>query len=456
MHTRQPISIGKLQLDTSNYRITKRDNQKEARAAIIAEQGRKLVYLAKDIIEHGINPIDQPLVIDANDGNGNFIVIEGNRRLTALQLLLTPELAKDTQVYKSFVKLNREHADSIPKVLDCVIVPSKKAGLVWINRKHASGLEGAGTEPWSAMAKARADAEQGVARPDLDVVNFVMANATIDDDLRLFLEGSKFNITTLQRLIEAREVQETIGFTVPNGRVITSQSKERMVSIFKDFVEIIATGKIGSDKFTERQVDTDVHRAEFLDKVLPNHPKKNRGGDPWQVASKPAKIESSTKKQKQQRGTPSTDDRPNLIPKTFKLELPPGKVNDIFMELKGLDATSRRHAVSVLFRVFIELSLNAYIEKHAIELQTDGKGHVVDKMSARLKKVVDHVKSTKLLNASELKPIHVAIGDNNSVLAPDTLNAYVHSEWMNPDPLNLKLAWNNCQLFIERLWTSKK
>ena len=148
--------------------------------------------------------------------------------------------------------------------------------------------------------------------------------------------------------------------------------------------------------------------------------------------------------------------RSNLIPKKFRLELPAGKINDIFIELKRLDVTTYRHSVSVLFRVFIEQTLREYIEKHEIALPKDGKGHEIDKLSVRLSQVLAHVKSTKLLAQKELKPIEVAISNENSFLAPDTLNAYVHSPWMNPEPLELKLAWANIQGFVEALWNSQK
>src|SRR5688572_30824232 len=151
MYIRQPISLGNLLLDLSNYRIGRQTSQKAARDAIIAEQDKKLVVLAKDIVENGLNPFDLPLVIDADDGQSNFIVIEGNRRLVAITLMLKPELADGTSLHTAFKKLNKDHADSIPRVLDCMIAPTKKAGLVWINRKHQSGLEGAGTEPWTAI-----------------------------------------------------------------------------------------------------------------------------------------------------------------------------------------------------------------------------------------------------------------------------------------------------------------
>ncbi len=85
----------KLLLNVRNYRIVAQDSQKHARDAIIAEQGRKLIVLAQDIAAIGLSPFDLPMVVDAEDGNQNYVVMEGNRRLTAIQLMLDPELAKD-------------------------------------------------------------------------------------------------------------------------------------------------------------------------------------------------------------------------------------------------------------------------------------------------------------------------------------------------------------------------
>lgn len=459
MYIRQGISVGNLLLDLSNYRHGKAANQKEARDAIIAEQGKKLVVLAKDIVENGLNPFDLPLVIDADDGNKNFIVIEGNRRLTAVTLMLKPELADGTPVHAAFKRLNKNHADAIPKVFDCVIAPNKKTGLTWINRKHANGLEGAGTEPWSSMAKARADAEQGIARPDLDAVNYVLTNDKLDANLRAFLEGSKFSITTLERLLTTKETQAAAGFSIQEGKLVSEEDRDWFRNVLTNIVTIIATGEHNGEKFTERDIDSQAKRNAFATSVISHHPKKKKADKPWVVVGKPTTIKfAPTKPAKggSSSSTLSTDDQPNLIPKKFKLELPSGKINDIFTELKKLDVVNYRHAVSVLFRVFFELTLDAYITKHGIVLPTDGKGRTIDKLGVRLSKVVEHAKDVKLFTEKELKPINVAISDANSLIAPDTLNAYVHSLWLNPDPLQLKLTWNNVQLFLERLWNSKK
>lgn len=442
-------------MDIGNFRIVAKSSQKETRDAIIAEQDRKLVVLAKDIIEHGLNPCDQPIVVDAEDGNGNYVVMEGNRRLTAIQLMVSPELAEGTSLHAAFKKLHKDHADAIPKVIDCVIT-DKKTARTWIRRKHSNGLHGAGTEPWVSMAKARSDVLEGLPRPDLDAVNFVLTAPDLDSKVRSALENSRFNISTLQRLVEAKDVQEAVGFTLRDGKLVSDQDKERIKGILKDVVTIISKGRQrNGEKFTERNVDTEDRRRDFFEKLLPSHPRPKKAA-PWTISGNPVPAKLRNKPgSKKIRATPSTEDRTTLIPRDFKLALPSGKINDVFVELRRLNVGQFPHAVSVLFRVFLELTFVDYIKKHAVELPKGDGGHVVDSLSVRLDYILRHVKNTHLLNDDERKPLRVLRGSKDVILAPDTLNAYVHSEHMNAEPLQLKRAWNSVQLFIERLWTSK-
>lgn len=454
MNITQGISVGNLLLDTGNYRIVKQASQKGARDAIIAEQGKKLVKLAEDIIEHGLNPFDLPMVVDAEDGNQNYIVVEGNRRFTAISLLLNPELAQDTPVYKAFSRLHRMHADAIPKVLNCVISPNKSSALIWINRKHANGLEGAGTESWTSMAKARADAEQGISRPDLDVVNFVLTNPAIDQELRTHLEGARFNLTTLNRLVTTKELQVAAGLSLDNGKLVSSYESEWLQKVLTDLVKTIATGERAGEKFTERKIDKDGDRKAFVDQLVADHPGKKKTDETWIVAGDPKVIPGTAKPPKTSgvRTTPSTEDQSNLIPKKFKLELPAGKINDVFVELKKLDVVTYRHSVSVLFRVFYELSVDSFLINNN-SMPAQGKK---DSLFDKLNLAVGLLESNKLMTKKELTGIKTELSDKNSLLSPVTLNAYVHSEWMNPDPLRLKITWNNAQLMIERIWQSVK
>ena len=455
MAMQQPISVGNLLLDTSNYRINRQDSQKAARDAIITEQGTKLVKLAEDIIQYGLNPFDLPMVIDAADGNQNFIVVEGNRRLTSIMLVMNPELAKDTAIHSAFIKLNRNHADSVPRIFPCVIAKNRKEAQVWINRKHANGLEGAGTEPWSAMAKARADQDQGRARPDMDVIDFMLAEGTISDKTRKALESSKFNLTTLERMLTTKELQDELGLTLKGGKIYSYYDKPWLTAVVSDLVTTIAEGKFqngdrAGKKFTEREVDSPEKREDFVQALIKDHPKRKKAPSQWLVGGTGGKAVSKKKALPAAKQTPTLADQPNLIPKTFKLALPAGKINDIFIELKKLDIRIHRHAGSVLMRVFLELSIDAYLESEEVPLGDEKYSTLLKKFRA----TIQLLEKNGIMTQKELVPIKTELSDKNSLVSPVTLNAYIHSKWMEPDELRLKVTWANLQLMLERLWAS--
>ena len=254
--------------------------------------------------------------------------------------------------------------------------------------------------------------------------------------------------------MDTKELQQGAGFSLQDGKLVSDQDKDRVRGILTDVVEIIATSRHKGEKFIERDIDTQEKREDFVGGIVAKHPKRKKA-EPWIISAKPTKVKAKAAKPKT-KTTPSTADQPNLIPKAFKLELPSGKINDIFGELKQLDINRHRHAVSVLLRVFIEFTLDDYVTKHGISLPVDKQGKPVTKLHTRFDYVTKHVKKTSLMTEKELKPIDVALGTQDSLLAPDTLHAYIHSPMMNPDPLQLKVSWNNIQLFIERLWTSEK
>ncbi|HHJ1694425.1 TPA: hypothetical protein ACQGUE_006064, partial [Pseudomonas aeruginosa] len=88
------IPLNLIKLDQENVRFGNdiAQNQREAIDLIMAdpEDAKKLLRLAEHIAENGLDPTELQLVTP--DGDGNYIVLEGNRRLTALKLLQKPDL----------------------------------------------------------------------------------------------------------------------------------------------------------------------------------------------------------------------------------------------------------------------------------------------------------------------------------------------------------------------------
>jgi len=451
MIERKLISIYDLSMDTANYRIGKQDSQKAAHEAIINEQGKKLVTLAEDIIKYGLSPFDLPMVAPSANQGKMYVIIEGNRRYTAIKFVLEPDLAQGTELHAAFKKLHRSYANTIPTQLFCVVVPDKQTGLIWIQRKHDKGLRGAGTEEWTAIAKERADADQGKPTPTKDALDFVESNVLLDEAIKKKIAGSKFPITNLSRLLGTAHIRQALGITIQDGKLISTADTAWILNILKEMVVAIATEKFEGGDFNESKIDKVEQREAFANRLIEKYPRPAVTENPW-VIEKGTSVSNARQKAQpllkpKLRNTLTTNDRSKLFPRGYKLKLPDGKVNNIFHELRTLNVEDYANAIAILFRVFIEFSVDSYLAKIGVNL-APGKDTLLNKM----KEVASHMKTNKIMNEKELKPINAALADVNSLVSPNTLNAYVHNPSFNPDPNNLKRTWDNLQLFIERMW----
>src|SRR5450755_2716340 len=99
MYTRD-FPVASLVLDEQNPRFVRTTRStRESINALLAEAPAKLLALAQDIAREGVNPTELPVVVEEDDNN---VVIEGNRRIAALKLLLNPDLAHDERLQRQF------------------------------------------------------------------------------------------------------------------------------------------------------------------------------------------------------------------------------------------------------------------------------------------------------------------------------------------------------------------
>ena len=90
-------SVTRLMLDPLNPRLPEADrelSQRELLAALI--ENDDVEGLAKSVVDKGYYPLEPLIAIDGE--NGNRIVIEGNRRLAALKLLISPDGAPKKKI----------------------------------------------------------------------------------------------------------------------------------------------------------------------------------------------------------------------------------------------------------------------------------------------------------------------------------------------------------------------
>lgn len=97
------------------------------------------------------------------DSNTKFIVVEGNRRLSTIKLLLESEL-RSTLKIRNFPEITEEVKSDI-SILPVIIYPNRKEVLPYLGVRHISGIK-----KWEPYAKARYVAkmvEQGFSIDDI-------------------------------------------------------------------------------------------------------------------------------------------------------------------------------------------------------------------------------------------------------------------------------------------------
>jgi hypothetical protein len=158
---------------------------------------------------------------------------------------------------------------------------------------------------------------------------------------------------------------------------------------------------------------------------------------------------SNTKPKPKQKPSPKPKPKPTkrstLIPhKEFGI-LWTGKLqrhHSIWEELQfHLRTDLHPNAISVLFRVLLELSVDHYADEHSVSLYQN------DKLAKRVEKVGDalfsHGKIDKKQHGATKK-----FGQLDQLVSADTLNRYVHSPNFAPSAKHLEALWDTMADFI--------
>jgi len=139
------IPFKDLELDPHNPRLPKSMGSKTEKEIInFFLSDASLLELMLAIGKNGFFEGEQLLVIPHNT---KYLVIEGNRRLSAVKLLHEPSLA---EIYKSKVDLIIKESDYFPPEIPCLIFKEKDEILKYLGFRHITGIKS-----WKLLEKAR-------------------------------------------------------------------------------------------------------------------------------------------------------------------------------------------------------------------------------------------------------------------------------------------------------------
>jgi hypothetical protein len=432
-----PIRIADLLIDAENPRLSLPNlGQREAQLELAKEQQTKLLRLAKDILQFGLNPADLPIIMPLKDDLERYVVLEGNRRLVALRGLENPDSlasALNPSVLAELRKLSKEYQPSPIESVSCLVVKDRDEAGHWIQLRHTGENEGAGIVRWGADESDRFRARTKGFEVHTLALNFLENRSDLTPDQR-----RKVPTASLRRLMTMAEMRAKLGIDYREGKLVLLGNEKQVAKAILHVVNDLASGKVKTDKIYTRD-----QRLKYVKDFPANLTPTIKAG-PGVAAATGAKARPKSVSVK------SIKKRDRLIPRDCALNVIDARLRQIEIELRALSLESYTNAVSVLFRVFVELSTDSYMTRNSLPAK-DKKGFDLSLMQ-KLVSVATDLVSRQKLTKQQAKPVHQAAA-KDSFLAPSAtvMNQYIHNPHVFPAPSDLRAAWDSLQPFFSDL-----
>jgi hypothetical protein len=417
----------------------------------------KIENLAKEIVANFDLIPSERIIILQNESN-EYIVREGNRRVCAYKLLSDPNKSPEGK-RKLFRELSNEIELSEDYEIECILTNTKEEADRYLTIKHEKSnneiswgsTEVANFKKRIGNAKQLDHLKSEISRNIRELKNFP------DEKIEKVL-GVGY-ITTLYRILTGKAAMEKFDFKIDkDGKLSVGDPKftDKLKVIIMD---ICQKGKKYKDKIFSRLNQQEI--KEYLDSVDQNKINKveqeikklpiqqTLAGGKILIAPK-TESSSSLNQNLTKNNIREKKDRKFLIPTDFKLSINCFKVRKIYDELKKAELEQFPYLISVVFRVFVELSMDCYLDKNlpTFNLRSDLKQKVLA--------VANHLETKFSVPQNITQGIQCAVKEKNGPLSSEILNAYLHSNTFSPTSHNLLSMWNNIEQFIAKVWENIK
>lgn len=464
------LRVTDLLLNTQNPRFDPVQHQAQAIHAMIEDQGDKLTELAKHIASNGFSPMEIVLVQPIGT---QWLVREGNRRVTALKLINEPELIPDSyaKMKREFSVLNKKADSSILDSILCVICDDEDTINAWILLKHTGENKGIGTVGWDAYQISRfASMVSGKTDPKASFFDVLKEMTAIPKPIRDKFPAIKK--TNYDRLLGDPGVRDLLGIDFNNGIFSLPRGiNAYFLTVLNDLTGEFSVGRIYSKKDRKAYMDDVKSRVDNIEptgtssqfdrpevKRTPNagvssnenmqHSNPVAMPDVTSAETAPQNsdlIQKTEKTKESKKAYPIK--RKTLIPAQHKLAIGNPRIARIFTELKKLECEQYPNAVSVLFRVFVELSCDCYIATNSITgVNADSR------LGIKIEAVANDIESKKLMTKNELRTARQMATGQTQNQSVKTFHSYVHNKDVTPIATDLLVAWDDLFPFIENMW----
>ena len=440
------LSVDELLLDQENPRLGATGSQSEALAGIVALSPEYFRNLMASIRDDGLDPGDSLYVVRSDDNDEDFVVLEGNRRLSALKVLTNPDLLAGTDLAESVTKpLVREATGfdrSSVEPVRCVRFDDREDANDWIRRRHTGVAGGEGRIRWRPLDIQRFSNDYTT----IDVIEFVGRNAGYStaewDKAYAALGGGKS--TNLTRLLESAAGQEHLGVSVEmdgeRKTPILGTNPKWALAVLRRIVDDILSGVVDSRR---------LNRATDIEKYFVALPQELQPGDKSTVPN--AKLfrdisltgGRATPPKPPPKKKPAPKKRKTLAPKTHPFDSTGStKLGMLVGEAGGLNIERLPLSAAFVLRAIVELAVNDYLKKHNLPLGPPG-GPEFD-LTKKASDVVGDLTSSGTVRGTDLRAFRNRLLTRTSACSIQSLNGFVHNPYDLPSADDLRAGWEAC------------
>ena len=227
LNTPTPLAVNDLRLDPRNPRIIVDPSASQETLARYLYERESLDELVMSFVENGYFP-EEPLVAVVDKDTSEYVVVEGNRRLATLKLLLDSGLRETVGVagWPNLTKEQRSRLDPVP----VVIYDDRAQVLPFLGFRHITGAK-----KWGPFQKARFVAQLVEEGFDLGTIEELIGDSTqavkklyqqftvfeqIRQDTDLDTEAIRQRFSLMEVTLGQRPIKDHLGLPrgLPSGR----------------------------------------------------------------------------------------------------------------------------------------------------------------------------------------------------------------------------------------------
>lgn len=436
------LSVDPIRLDKQNPRLPE-EMLNESQRSIISYmiENFKILEIAKSIVKNGFFINEFPIAV--KEGK-YFVVIEGNRRVTALKLLRNPSLAPPRKKH-TYIRLAENIDVDQWKKISMYISPSREAAAPILLARHGSEM----TSPWHRIMKMRFLAgdvlrkvpyEEIASRYSVPLsevrtaaitmlLREMIRGADIDDVQKDIYLSEKFRSSTLTRFVETKSFSEITGFKVNGASLHYTLPKEEFLRIILRIFHDISIEKIDARNDEKKRT---IYLKKIVDEITSGK-KENNTFEAEQ--SEPGPDKQEPRKPKPRKRTEK------LIPDTLEFNTGFPKLNALIKEGQKMSVGAYPHAAGLLIRTILDLTVQRlFYINNAMEETIERNGRTLG-LTKRINIMLGRHGDWFESSAVRKKLQRFVAKDSHSFVHIETLNDYVHGSYGQPTKEDLRNFW---------------